>query len=334
MSKNLAKARSFIYLPKEGLQGEGIPSHILWWDARAEYVQISFRSPLKFKEIFNVESYEIQDNNIEVKKVEIEGYIGLSFESSKVSDLEIETSVAYLMKLSNGDVIKEERKIKLFRPQLEINMETKEITITPETGFLKGRVGIKNVGRGTLIMGISAAEDSAVQLQTPPEHREFAEKFNADLIKEMSKLAKEFPQFQSMFDEMLKWEKKDLIELSNEERDEFLEYSKRLAVVLASDKDLLQGFVEAYAKALAKNSEFIEAIGKFIRVYESLVSKDILLINPFDEVALTGEKNEIILEIEQTDRVYNTYDDITLPKIELASSKPVKVPIYKLFDWG
>jgi len=332
--KDLAKARSFIYLPEEGLQGENIPSHILWENVKAENIQIAFRPPLKFKEIFNVESYDIQDNNIIVKKVELEGYVGLSFESSKITDLEKFASVKYLMRLSNGEVVKEEKKIRLFRPQLHVNVKTKEIAIDPKTGFIKGRMGIKNIGRGTLIMNISGAEGSPTQLETPPEHLEFAEKFNSDLFEEMSKLSEEFPNFQSVYNEMFEWEKKNPLELSEEERDEFLEYVNRVANVLAGDKDLLLRFIEAYAKALARNAELIEAVGKFIRVYESFVSKDILLINPFDEVVLTEEKNEMMLKIKQTDRVYDKYDDITLPKIELVSPKPARVPIYKLFDWG
>ena len=332
--KDRFKTRLFIYLPNEGLQGENIPSHMLWENAKAEYIQVSFKPPLKFKEIFNVEAYEIHDNEIIIKKLELEGYVGLSFESSKISDLEVVIPVEYSIHLQSGDVIKEVKKIKLFRPQLETKISTKEITITSETGFIKGRVGISNIGRGTLIMGISATEDSPIKPQTPPQHREFAERFESDLLEELSKLAKEFSQFQPIFEKMLEWEKEDLLELSDEEKDEFLEYTNKLAKVLGSDKSLLQRFVEAYAKAFARNTELIEAVRKFIAVYESLVSKDILLINPFDEVVLTGKKNEIILQISQTDRVFDTYEDITLPKIELVSSRPAKVEVYRLFDWG
>ena len=328
------KPRSFIYLPNEGLQGEDIPSHILWENVKVESIQVSFRSPLKFKDIFNVECWEIHDNDIVVKKVEMDGYVGLSFESSKASAIEVVVPVEYLIYLSNGDVIKEVKEIKLFKPKLEIKVLAKEITVNPKTGFIRGRIGIKNVGRGTIITQISTIEDSPIKLETPPEHREFAEKFVSDLLKEMYNLAKEFPQFQSILDEMLEWETKKFLELSAEERDKFAEYITKMANVLASDKKLLLGFVEAYAKALARNTEFIEAVRKVIKVYESLVSKDILLINPFDEIVLTGKKEEITLKISQTDRVFDIYEDITLPKIELTSSQEYRVPIYRLFEWG
>jgi hypothetical protein len=333
-TKKLYEPRSLIYLPKEGLQGEDIPSHILWENVKVESVQISFRSPLRFKEIFNAESWETHDNEIIVKKVELDGYVGLSFESSKVSDLEVVVPVNYLINLSDGNMIKETKEIKLFRPQLRLEVQTKAITITPKTGFVKDRIKIKNIGRGTLIMYIFTEEDSPTKLETPLEHREFAEKFLSDLLEELSNLAKKFPQFQSILDDVPKWETKNLLELSDEERDKFAEYINRMANVLASDRDLLQGFVNAYGKALAKNSELIEAVRRVVKLYESLVSKDLLLINPFDEIAVTGKKAEITLKISRTDKVFDLYEDIILPKIELTSSEEVRVPIYKLFEWG
>jgi len=328
-----SKPRSFIYLPKEGLQGEDIPSHILWEDLKVESIQIYFHTPLKLKDIFNAESWETNDNSIIIKKIEVDGYVGLSFESSKVPDLEVVVPVTYLINLSDGNIIKETRKIKLFRPQLKLQVQTTNVVVNPETGFIKGRIKIKNIGRGTLIIRVSNADNSPTKVETPPEHREFADKFISDLFEELTDLAESFPQFRSILEEMTEWETKDFMTLSEEEREKFAEYVSRMANVLASDKDLLQGFVNAYAKALAKNSELIEAIKRFIKLYESLVSKDLLLTNPFDEITFT-KKAEIILKISQTDKVLDLYDDIILPKITLTSSGEVRVPLYRLFEWG
>lgn len=331
--KELYEPKSLIYLPKEGLQGEDIPSHMLWEGIKVESVQILFRPPLVFKEIFNAESWKEHNNEITVNKVELDGYVGLSFKTKRVSALEVVIPVKYLIYLSGGKVIEETRDIKLFRPQLELEVSTKVISVDPKTRFIKGRIKIKNAGRGTLMMHISTTEDSLAKLETPPEHREFAEKFLIDLYKELSDLAEEFPQFKTILEESQEWDKKNLLELSTEERKKFEEYITKVANTLASDKNLLQGFVNAYGKALAKNSELIEAVRRLVRLYESLVSKDLLLINPFDEVTI-GKKTEIALTISQTDKVYGLYDDIILPKIELTSSEDIKVPIYRLFDWG
>jgi hypothetical protein len=326
--------RQDFYLPNEGLQGETIPSYILWENMKVDSVRVTFHSPLKFKEVFNAGSWEINDDNIVVKNVELDGYIGLSFESVRVTELEVIVPVEYTIYASNGELVKETRKIKLFRPELEIKTKAEKMIVDPSTGFIRGRIGVKNIGRGVLILHVSTTKGSSVKIQTPPEHRDFAEKFRADLIMELKNLAKDFPQFRSALKEMLAWDKKEFQELSAEERNKFAEFLNKMARALASDKNLLRGFIEAYSKALAKNSELIEMVRRVINVYESLVSKDILLINPLDEVVLTGKKGEIALTISQTDKVFGTYDDIRLPKFEITSSSEIKLPIHKLFVWG
>jgi len=333
-AKDLQKPRYFMYLPREGLQGENIPSHILWENIKIKTAQISFRPPLKPKEVFNAASWEVKDNLVIVHAVELDGYVGMSFESSKVDCLDVMVPVKYVLSLANGEVIKETREIRLFKPKLEIKIPTTKIAIDPKTGFIKGRVGIKNVGRGVLIMRISSTEDSSLKLETPLEHREFAEKFVVDLQQEMSKLAEDFPIFKPFWEQMFVWETKEFVELTAKERIEFIKYINDLAKVLASDKNLLRGFMEGYSKAFAKNTELIEIVRKVISVYESLVSKDMLLINPFDEVTIPEKTGEIHLAIEQTDRVLDTYDDIKLPKIELYGSQGFRIPVYRLFEWG
>jgi hypothetical protein len=266
--------------------------------------------------------------------VELEGYIGLLFESSKVSDLEVTIPVEYVISLFNGKTIKETKKIKLFRPQLEVKVSPKGITIDANTGFVRNRIKAKNIGRGVLLMRIDATEDSQVKLETPPEHREFSERFNADLKDEMAKLSEAFPNFKPLWEEMLFWDTKEVTEFSTEEQSKFTESLDRLTRLLASNKKLLLGFIEAYEKAFAKNTELVETVRKIIDLYESLVSKDILLFNPLDEAILSGKEGTIILNISQTDRVWDKYDDIKLPEIKLTSSQGIKIPLYRLFEWG
>jgi len=334
--QDLVTPTRLIYLPKEGLQGENIPSHVLWQNMQVKSVEVTYQPPLKPDQIFNARHWEVKNHNLIIKELELDGYIGLSFQSSKVADLETVVSVGYSIHLSNGKAIKETRKIKLFRPQLELEMpQANKVVIDPATGFVKGRLRIKNIGRGALIVHISATEDSQTKFETPRDYLEFVQKFVLDLEQELKSLGKEFPKFQPLLDEMMAWEEdpRDFIELNTAEREEFSRYAEKLASVLASDKQLLQSFVEAYAKALAKNTEFIESVRKVIQAYESFVSKDILLANPFDEVCLADKKGEIRMKILQTDRVFDKYKEIMLPKIELTCSQPCHFPIYRLFEW-
>jgi hypothetical protein len=330
--ENSCPLKVLAYLPREGLQGEDIPSHALWKNAKVRSIEVSFCHPLKFKEVFNAESWKVQDNKVIVEKVELDGYIGLTFGSSKVSELEVVAPVEYLINLVDGGMIKEVKEIRLFRPQLNLEIQKKTITIIPKTRYIKDRIKIKNIGRGTLMIYVSTEKDSPAQLEIPHENREFAEKFLSDLLEELSKVAKDFPQLEVFLDYVAKWDTKNALSVSDEERAQITEYSNRTAKLLASNRDLLEGFMSAYGRALARNSEFIEVIRRAVNLYESLLSKDILLINPFDEIAVNG-KVDAILKISQTDKVLDHYDDIPLPVIELISSEGVRVPIHKLFEW-
>jgi hypothetical protein len=209
-----------------------------------------------------------------------------------------------------------------------------EINIDPKTGFVKGKIEVKNIGRGLLFIHVTATEDSPVKVETPREYREFAERFEADLLDEFSKLINDFPQYGSLLNEMYEWDRKTSLELTDEEKDKFKEFATRLANTLAKDRAFLDRFLGAYAKALAKNTELIEAVRKVITLYESIVSKDIIVANPLDEVILKGGKGKIVLKISQSDSVLNKYEDIILPEIELRSPHETKFPVYKLFKWG
>ena len=320
------------YLPREGLQGEDIPSHVLWENAKVKSIKVSFCPPLKFKEVFNAELWKAQDNVITVDKVEVDGYVGLSFGSSKVSELEVVAPVEYLIELADGRIIKEVKEIKLFRPQLDLKVQKKTITIIPKTRYIKDRIKIKNIGRGTLMIYVSTGKDSPSQLEISRANRDFAEKFLSDLLEELSKVAKDFPQFAPFLNDMTKWKTENALDISDEERARITEYSNRMTKLLANDRELLEGFMSAYGRALAKNSEFIEVIRRAINLVKSLLSKDILLINPFDEIAVKG-KADVILKISQTDKVIDHYDEISLPLIELTSSEEVRIPIHRIFEW-
>jgi len=118
------------------------------------------------------------------------------------------------------------------------------------------------------------------------------------------------------------------------EKEEFKNNITNLATLLASDKDFLQSFVESYARALIKNNQFQDALRKVITIYQSLVTKDILLLNPLDEMLIEQKGSTVRLEILITDNVYDNYKDKILPEIKIEADPNTRVPIYKLVDWS
>lgn len=323
-----------LYLPIEGLQGETIPSFITWDEIDFDTINISFRSPLMLEEVYNSNSWEIQGDKLVINNIDWDGYLGLKFKSKKTSDIQDIIPVEYFFKLKNGDVIKETRKIELFKPKLEVEKPDKNVQVNLDSGYVGNRIKIKNTGKGTLLLLLSTPKDASTKLETPFEYREFIERFSSDLKSEFELLEKEFPNYQSILNEYLEWDEKTQdLELSGTEKEEYIKDLEKIGNILANDVKFLQGFAEAYVKALIKNSEFIQYIGRFIQLFESIVSKNILLLNPFDKFKLTKDVNEIELIIKQTDKLFDEYEDITL-KFRIQGNKEGQVEAYRIFEWG
>lgn len=325
-----------LYLPREGLQGELIPSFILWEDMDVEVISISYKSPLNLKEVYNSESWNDSDNNLIVKSVEHEGYLGLLFDSHKVSTVIEDINVEYLFQLPNNESISETKSIQLFRPQLSIEKIPKRIVCNTDTMFVRNRIKIKNIGKGTLIIRISTEDDSQIKIVTPPEQQDFVDKFESDFKYEMSLLAVEFPFFQSLNEQFIAWNKRirDFEEISDEEHNELNEFMNNFKEMLANEEEFRRAFIEAFIKIIKLNAEFLESIVRLITFFESIVTKNIILVNPFDQIALEKSDKDLIIKIQQTDNLYEDYEDVTLSSIKIEGSNKGMLPIYRLFEWG
>lgn len=328
------KSPYLVYLPSEGLQGEEIPSNIRWQDLDVDSIKVTFRDPLKVKEIFNASDYEIKSNEVLAKGIEVNGYLGMAFETRKVSQIETELPIDYVIQLKNGNKIEVHKNIKLFKPKLRVRLSKNNLSIEKKTGYVKGRLNIKNIGRGLLIIRVRTAGDSQCKIYTPPEYQEWVSKFNADITEELTALSEEFVQFKPFMQYFVSCADKEYLELTNEEKEEFKNKITSLATLLASDKDLLRAFVESYARALMKNNQFQDALRKVITVYQSLVTKDILLLNPLDEMLIEQRGSTVKLEILSTDNVYDNYKDMILPEIKIEAEPNTRVPVHKIVDWS
>jgi len=93
-----------VYLPHEGLQGENIPSHILWDDNMSvKSIRIFFTSPLKVKDVFNAKIWKLEGNTLLVDNVEINGFLGVLFETHKVDETEVVSVVEFQIYKLNND---------------------------------------------------------------------------------------------------------------------------------------------------------------------------------------------------------------------------------------
>lgn len=186
-----------VYLPNEGLQGEDIPSNITWKSNLAvDSIKIDFSKPLKVKEVFNASNYEVREGEIQAKDIEVNGYLGLSFETEKIDKTEADIPVIYTIHTIGGTEFEVKKTVRLFKPKLRVKLPYGHISVEPKSHYVKGRLKIQNIGRGLLLLKIKAAPESQIKIETPREYKEFAEKFNQDLETEFIELSKEFPAFE------------------------------------------------------------------------------------------------------------------------------------------
>lgn len=324
---------SSLFLPERGLQGEEIPSFILWYGDDLESINISYDAPLNFKEGFNAEIWNIEEKTVTVKNIEMNGYLGIVFNSEKIDEAEKEVTVNYVLKTNNGDLIEFKRNIILFKPILEIGKTPPVLRVNLERAYIRDRIKIKNIGIGTILLRINATDDSSIKTITPLNEKEFRERFEADFIEEIKGLQLEFPHYSDLLDEMSEWEGKLVMDLTKDERNRFTDYFTILTSTLGNDNDFFEGFVGAFLTVILKNIEIINSINRFIKMLESLVASDIIIINPFDVFVLEEGERELIIKISQTDRMYDDYDDIILDAIKIKSDSNGTIPVYQLFDW-
>jgi hypothetical protein len=233
---DLFKPKYSVYLPDEGLQGEEIPSNVTWENIEVDSIEVTFNKPMIIKEVYNAANYTIKKNKIIARDIEVNGYSGLSFETSKVDEIETDLPLLYSMVLKNKEKIELKRKIKLFKPKLSIQIRKDCISIDPKTGFINGRLNMKNIGRGLLLIRIKSSKDSQGEIKTPPEYQEYAEKFNNDMEKELTALAEAFAQFKPFLTYLLSCEDKNYLDMTNNEREDYKKKLEGLARLLASDK--------------------------------------------------------------------------------------------------
>jgi len=122
-----------IFLPDEGLQGEDIPSHIIWKDIKYSTIKIIFPPILRLKEIYNVndDKWVVNQNTLIVKDVEVDGYLGLLFESLRTDEEKKKYGEIDYRFINTEDEItfQTKKSIRLFRPFIFWRMSHKVLKL-------------------------------------------------------------------------------------------------------------------------------------------------------------------------------------------------------------
>lgn len=208
------------FFPKEALQGQDIPSHILWNDFTFDYLKITHTKNLTFKEAYNVskDNLIVHDNSVIIRQVEVDGYLGIIFYSKilpkKSEDDKIEFSFYRKDEIIESMIFFTH----LFRQDIRVIETPSEITVNPISGNAEPKICIRNFGKGTAIVEVDITEDSKIEKKHPKFLMDFVESTIERIDVEMMRLRRNFPEFDSLISKIeayskqpVEFEKKSMI---------------------------------------------------------------------------------------------------------------------------
>ncbi|MCK4730908.1 MAG: hypothetical protein KAT65_00490 [Methanophagales archaeon] len=319
-----------IFLPDEGLQGEDIPSHIIWKDMNYNLIRIIFPPILRLKEIYNVseDQWVMNKNTLTVKGVEVDGYLGLLFESLR-SDEEKEKygEVEYRFINTEDKIIFQTKKsIRLFRPFIFLEDVPQSINIVFPNKEIDKKIKLTNSGEGTAIIGIETTEKSEIR-ETPSKIVEdFMSEFIKDLEKEILRLKEEFSAYSQFLDTFFLYEKEPKWEIE--------EFVDDVEQIMEKDKEFSHALVQSFAWAIMNNIHFDTIIESFVSYLDSLATNKILIYNPLDVIEVSETPKRIDLKVLQKDLLMKEYDPLEIPTIVISANMRDIIELHRLFEWG
>jgi len=326
-----------LYLPEHCLQGEELPSHILWDKHKFIEIEIHFPQYLKIKEIYNVsqEDYKYEPGFLKIEKVKSNGYMGLVFGTKKIDEHTIEAEIQF--KISDGYRWKEYNKnVLLFRPDIQIIDTPKTINIyyneRTKSFEIDGKLKLKNNGRGTAIIGLVANEESEVKLSDPPEFEDFRESLFSFLKRVFPKLKEKYPRYSEFIDNYLHILSNPHIFSNYELMEKAKEIVDDLRNILDNDPAFAEAFsslvIGAYIRCIYQVTE-IETFAYYIRQIEK---ENIILINPTDLLEFKKGNCKFEGNILVTDLANNKYQELKISEVEFNVNTSCSIPVYGIID--
>lgn len=323
-----------VFLPNNALQGEDIPTFILWKDVDYDQIIIKKYNCCTLKEIYNVaeNAYEISDNQILINSVEVEGYLGLVFESTRSESLLIETNLNYCFMKKGDCVIESKHDLILFRPELEVKHTPKSLTI--EEGRITSRkIELQNIGEGTCHLRFKASENSEVKITQPKRLREFFNGFFKTFNEEVKKVKTSYPNDDWIFEDLLFLTKTTFDPSNKPLMEEINLRFKRLDEAMEDHEKLRKDIIRIFTVSIFKNINIITVMEQFIEYLQSIAKNRVKLINSLDSIQLTQGNHIIELELYYTDLLLSDIPPIKLDPISITSDADVDLSIYNLFNW-
>jgi len=326
------------FVPKEALQGEDVPAHIIWRDLKYETLRIEISGPLRAKEVYNVSrgSWRKEAYGLLIQKPKVEGYVGLIFKSDKLYESTSNATVDFSFLGENQQLVeKRTARVHLFRPDLVVENVPDTITVDLQRNMVQNRIAIKNQGEGTAIVGFRVPRSSNVKLQVPSFVRQFRSKLYSDVERNLSRVEREHPEFSEIIREYTSLVKQALHARRRKGRKflaELKDVTKRLAENFKHE-EFLWAFMEAVGAAYLSNVQLVTAFDSMLEYLNSFASRRVVLIDPLEVLPVSREAKELSIQIVMTDLLVGKYDPIDIPKVKIIGTSEGEVQLYRLFEW-
>lgn len=323
-----------IFLPSHAIQGEEIPAHILWDSLSYQFIKIQLPKGIKLKEIYNVseEMLDISDREIIVKGVELDGYLGMLFSTFKLKEDIANVNVTFSFADEKGkEIIKELKKIRLFRPELEVIEIPEIIKVDIKRKFAINRIRVKKCGQGTLIINFNTPKESQLSKRIPDSVEEFLRNVQKDLKTNLVDVKKAFPKYSRTLDEYVTF----LLDgwTNYTELNRLKKIINDLTEASIENETFAVSFFKALINAVYSNIKLLTLPENLLKFLDSVLSQRVWLVQPWQTITVSDKTKTLILEILPTDLLLNTYEPIRLGPIKIKGTSTGEIEIAKLFVW-
>jgi hypothetical protein len=323
-----------IYLPEYCLQGEEIPVYILWDNEKVVIIKISHPTTIKIKEVFNSqdESLEINETNITINNVDINGYIGLLFVSELIDESTLHQELIFELIDTEGNSQIESRLINTFRPDVKLIHCPKEITVKKRDDriIISDQIELQNFGDGTAQIDFEIDDDnSSAEKVNPSGMGEFLENFIEDLSIKLSDLMDAYPDYSN---EIISFNNlnKNPPSIDEDGLEEIKESTQSLIKIMNNDNDFREEFIGCIITSYMRNLYIITEVDSFLTFIESIGEGRMLLFDAISVLKFDNSDHIIQGYLNIADLALNSYEPIDIPKIIIHIEDDIEeIPIFK-----
>ncbi len=325
-----------LYLPPQAMQGENIPSHILWSPSpNICKIKITLPESLVLLEIYNVleNNIAVSGQEITLSKFEKDGYLGLLLSSRILAEYTKREQLSFTFFDNKG--LKTMTKVKsifLFRPHLKVvSMPPKIINVQPEKAITSEKIKLKRLGQGTLIINFDTSPTSDVKKKVPDGIIEFLKNTKEALEVNIQTIINTYPQYSSPLNRYIRF----LINpwKSYEELQELRTIAIELTVAMNGEEKFAESFTRAIGSAYAKNIKLFTLPESLLKYLDSVMSYKVWLVEPWQVIPVSKEPRKVKFRILPTNLLLTDYSPVELPEITVQGKNEGVIEIARLFEW-